>query len=328
MGFFDEVYFFSKVPPSLNIPNFSFQNCSDSTCFSHFLSQHTVHLIRSYSGDWACEVATDNGHSDIPVICSVDEMNFDQISSRIKSANYVWATNQLIAETLNHRFGVNRNSILLNSHFIETDFFRPLTNDSHQHSQQAIFSIKFPGIYRILHFAEKSNEEETVILLEALLELPRDYVLIIITPEYSRVHQRFIEQFHLGERVFIVSSISKQERLGFYSFSSVLCNFKVGSLQNEMILLEAMATGTPVITSSSPPASDYVYDEYNSLLLNDFNQKSELVSKIQQASTNATLREKLKANGRKTSMRYDKFVIDKWTGELYRFALNYKTPEY
>ena len=89
-----------------------------------------------------------------------------------------------------------------------------------------------------------------------------------------------------------------------------------------LVVLEAMASGLPVIVSATAGVSDHITEGETGLLVNDPADPDELKGKLELLMSNGFLREKLAFEGRHLAEKFTWNHIAALTGEAYQLALS------
>ena len=161
----------------------------------------------------------------------------------------------------------------------------------------------------VLYVGTWIDRKGTFYLAEAFEILAEKYAGIVLTvagsgiPE-EEVRKSFVPQWR--ERVTVIPFISREQIPNLYASHDI---FAFPSLVEGMplTLLEAMASGMPVVTTNSSGMADVVEDEFNGLLVEPANSR-ELARAIAELCESRELREKLGLQGQNTARRYT------WTG--------------
>lgn len=122
-----------------------------------------------------------------------------------------------------------------------------------------------------------------------------------------------IDHFHR------LSNLSQRKLANFYSWADA---FVMASVSEGLglVYVEALACGTPVITSNIPPMSQIVINNFNGLNV-DSESPEDIAEKIILLLTNRSLYEKLKSNTRESVRKFDLKKISKKKAEFYKQML-------
>ncbi len=214
-------------------------------------------------------------------------------------------------------------------------------------SQRARAAIEpyIPGEYRIIpsgidlnHFRppthqNKTNRPPTIlflgrldkrkgidILLRALpliqKSVPNIRLTVVGTGIMGKKCRQIIKELRLTEIVQLVGAVHRKELPFYYQNCDVYCAPTLGGETQGIVLLEAMACGTPVVASNIPGYNETVQHNVNGILFppNDIETLSQSVVKV---LTDPELRSRLVSAGFETVRRYDWPVIARKTLDYY-----------
>jgi L-malate glycosyltransferase len=173
----------------------------------------------------------------------------------------------------------------------------------------------------------------TIYLIEALpaiLSKFPDTVLVVIGsgPEMGRLQQE-VSQLSLGKNVKFLNTISNEDVVSYYHSADVFVLPSVcidGRTEGlGVVLLEAMASGCPVIGSRVGGIPDIITDGVNGFLVQE-KSPEELSEKIIRVLSDAELSEKFRRNGYRTiDKSFSWTTIAKRFIEIYSRAIEHKT---
>lgn len=111
----------------------------------------------------------------------------------------------------------------------------------------------------LLNVGRLAHEKNQAILLEALLYLPETYLLLVGDGEQRSFLQNKIAELQLEQRVHLLGELKSQDVLALISISNV---FVFPSLYESfgMAVVEAMASGLPVVASNIPAMQEVLGD--------------------------------------------------------------------
>ncbi|MEI6299185.1 MAG: glycosyltransferase family 4 protein [Actinomycetota bacterium] len=156
-------------------------------------------------------------------------------------------------------------------------------------------------------------------LLEALAQLPPDVRLWIASdgPQTAELKIRFGSD----SRIEWLGRISDSEKISRMSRASVFCAPSLHGESFGVVLLEAMAAGTPVVASNLDGYRNVATDDETALLVEIGNVAS-LTSALTRVLTEPQLATRLTANGRKHAQRFSMDALADRYIEMYERALH------
>ena len=156
-------------------------------------------------------------------------------------------------------------------------------------------------------------------LLEALAHLPPDVRLWIASdgPQTAELKIRFGSD----SRIEWLGRISDSEKISRMSRASVFCAPSLHGESFGVVLLEAMAAGTPVVASNLDGYRNVATDDETALLVETGNVAS-LASALARVLVDPLLATRLTANGREHAQRFSMDALADRYIELYERALH------
>lgn len=170
-----------------------------------------------------------------------------------------------------------------------------------------------------IFFIGRHEERKGLInLLEALAQLPPDVRLWIASdgPQTAELKIRFGSD----SRIEWLGRISDSEKISRMGRASVFCAPSLHGESFGVVLLEAMAAGTPVVASNLDGYRNVATDDETALLVETGNVAS-LASALARVLTDPLLATRLTANGREHAQRFSMDALADRYIELYERAL-------
>lgn len=229
----------------------------------------------------------------------------------MKIADTVIALNKTMQKALTEKAKVDPRKMVIVPNGVDTEFFRPGLK-----SEQILSKYGLEEQSYILFVGRVSPEKGIHILLRAFKQIvndiPKDFKLVVVGPlasafnsaqisSYAKAVMRYAKE-GLGERVVFTGAIDRNSLRILYS--SAYC-FILPSLAEAfpMVLLEAMASGTPPIGSTTGGIQDVIIDGVNGLLFRKGDWE-DLASKLLMLIADKNLRDKLATSARKHAEKY------------------------
>ncbi|MSO14955.1 MAG: glycosyltransferase family 1 protein [Ilumatobacteraceae bacterium] len=156
-------------------------------------------------------------------------------------------------------------------------------------------------------------------LLQALAKLPPDVRLWIASdgPQTAELKTRFASD----SRIEWLGRISDSEKISRMGRASVFCAPSLYGESFGVVLLEAMAAGTPVVASNLDGYRNVATDDETALLVETGNVAS-LTSALARVLVDSQLAERLTANGREHAQRFSMDALADRYIEIYERALH------
>ena len=228
-----------------------------------------------------------------------------------------------LADNIAHRVVVSKDALALIQGYmggeyeilfngVELDRFRDAT--PHSFEGQTIF------------FCGRHEERKGLdVLLAAFADLPRTVRLLIASsgPDTKRLQQ----QYAADERIEWLGRISDQDKMSYLKGASVFCAPSLRGESFGVVLIEAMAAGTPVVASSLDGYLNVATHEVNALLC-EAGDVVALGAALRRVLEDATLADRMRSAG---SVRAGDFSMTR-LAELYaaiyeRLAAEHSTQQ-
>jgi phosphatidylinositol alpha-mannosyltransferase len=147
-------------------------------------------------------------------------------------------------------------------------------------------------------------------------EFPDAKLIVVGRGILERYYRRYVEE-HIKGSVIFVGHVSPEELPRYYSSCDIYCSPATGKESFGIVLLEAMATGKPIVASDIPGYRKVMEDEQEGLFFENCNPDS-LADKIICLLKNGELAKRCGQAGRKKSLRYDWTLVTKQVIAFYK----------
>ncbi|MCK5181808.1 MAG: glycosyltransferase family 4 protein, partial [Dehalococcoidia bacterium] len=159
-------------------------------------------------------------------------------------------------------------------------------------------------------------------IIEALSLIPRpDVKLLIVGSGDEKFYGQLAELKQVNERVIFISHRSNLWE--YYASCDVFVQPTIYEAFG-LTIIEAMASGLPIITSRSAGAADFITDGIDGLLLNDPTDINDLAAKIKLLLSNAKLRRAMGQCAQRTVEKLSWDRVAQKTLEVYNSVLERK----
>jgi len=216
-------------------------------------------------------------------------------------------------------YGDAAESIIVIPNGVDLKMFNPANRLFYRDSIRRRYGIS--GSELVLMFAGGDWERKGVFyIIEALSLLTRpDVKLLIIGSGDEKLYSQLAELKQGRERIIFVSHSSVLWE--YYAASDVFV-FPTIYEPFGLVIVEAMASGLPVITSRVAGAADVIIDGVNGLLLREPSDVGDLAVKIELLLSNAELRKAIGKRARETVENLSWDRVARKTIDVYNTVLN------
>lgn len=219
----------------------------------------------------------------------------------------------LLTKSLIETYSIPDDDIVTIHSGVNVEEFRP----SHERTEKCESLRKSLGLRRedflVLFVGNEFERKGLEVVIRALSiakEKVQDLKLIVVGKDNPKKYVDFIRNHNLEKDVIFMGLLGGKILRRIYSCSDVLV-FPTRYDAFGLVILEAMASGLPVITSRYAGASEIITTNKDGIVINSLNPVS-YASEIIRLYEDATLRQKLSRHSVKTAQNYtwDK-VIEK-----------------
>ncbi|MEI7753429.1 MAG: glycosyltransferase family 4 protein [Actinomycetota bacterium] len=217
-----------------------------------------------------------------------------------------------LADNISHRVVVSKDALALVQGYMGGDY-EVLFNgvELHRFRQAASHTFLNPTIF----FCGRHEDRKGLdILLEAFETLPANVRLVIASngPDTKRLQQ----QYATDTRIEWVGRITDDEKMAYLKGSAVFCAPSLRGESFGVVLLEAMAAGTPVVASSLDGYMNVATHEVDSLLCAP-GDVAELAAALQRVVNDGALSDRLRNAGEQRAEQFSMSALAARYAEIY-----------
>ena len=158
---------------------------------------------------------------------------------------------------------------------------------------------------------------------KVLRAIPSAKLVVVGQGFLERYYRRYVEE-HIKENVLFVGHVSPQDLPRYYASCDIYCSPATGAESFGIVLLEAMATETPIICSDIPGYRTIMDDGREGLLFKACDPDS-LAERIVSLLSDRKLMKSMGKRGRKKALAYDWKKVTKQVLDFYCEVLNKKS---
>lgn len=300
--YFDKVYLLSPLEKDHGNLCGMTAVYTDGGSFKKNLRRLKVGVVRAYGGYWAADLACLNKIDGVPVIVSIHDRRESLINESIKEADYLFCTSKVVRDVALKKFFHPEKAWILPNR-VDFDVMKPSKRKSEE------LRKKLPSVYTILHIGRKSKEKNLETVIRSLPLLGKEYVVVTIGSGDEKPYKNLAKKLGVSKQVYFIHHVNNHELPKYYNFCDCMCTPSL-SEGFGIVFIEALACKTVVVTSDVAPMNEYIKDNYNGVLVKEYTNPEKLAEKIKLACENKNLRNKIKANARKSIARFSKTRID------------------
>jgi len=151
--------------------------------------------------------------------------------------------------------------------------------------------------------------------IKALPMVSNDVKLFVVGGDNPSRYKQLAQEFGVSDRVLFLGRSTNVSQ--WYAASDIFV-FPTAYEGCPLVVLEAMATGIPAITTRIAGAAELISDGYDGVLFDDHTDAGEIAQKINLLSEDQGLRETIGSNARKTAEDYSWDKVALRTMEVYQ----------
>jgi glycosyltransferase involved in cell wall biosynthesis len=282
--------------------------------FRHDLGRLRPQVVRAYGGYWPADLAVSTRLDGVPIVVSVHDTA--NVHASVALADMVICMSRPVREkVLEHGTEGGRVHILPNR--VDLGVFRPMPTAERLRLRLELAHRHGKHGRCILHIGRKSDEKNLDSVLKALALLPDDvWLLALGQPRTTAEYLSLASDRGVADRVVWVDSIPNSRLPEIYNAVSLVA---VPSRREGfgVVFLEAVACGTPVVTSDIAPMNEYLTHGKTAWLVKDHEDPVELASAIHRLLDDERLSDALRAAAPSAAQAFSRSDVDRRERGLY-----------
>jgi glycosyltransferase involved in cell wall biosynthesis len=307
LGMFDEVVCLSPFEwERREAFGMKIEPCSAAN-FKSKLHDIAPSVIRAYGGGLACDMATSAADSGIPIIVSVHDLHPELMRASLKRADRVLAVSDAVGRAL-LAMGISSDRISFLSNRIDIDRFSPPQPGSRLDDTEN---------FEILHLGRKTPAKNLDVLIRAMPHLSGNYTLTAAGPGDPTPYQELAAAIGVADRVRLTGSIPNPELPDRLRRAACLCNASRWEGFG-MVLIEALACGTPGVARNCAPATEFMIDGISGVLVDKIDEPAHIADAIKRACENRDLRARLRSVGPMVAKRFSLTLQSRAEARIYQ----------
>jgi len=183
---------------------------------------------------------------------------------------------------------------------------------------------KYP--FKILFVGRFEPRKGLKYLLQAfptiIKEFPDAKLVVVGSGFLENYYRRYIEE-HIKENVIFAGRVAPGDLPRYYASCDIFCSPATGAESFGIVLLEAMASGRPIVASGIPGYRTILEDNKEGLFAKPCDPGS-LAEKLINLLKNKKVMMAMGHNGRKKALKYDWHIVTKQVLDFYSEVLNKK----
>lgn len=317
-GYFDEVYSLSPwgEKEKERIGNVIYIKASPAN-FRKIILKIQPDVVRAYGGYHCSDWAAMNKISGIPTVVSVHDTNPSLIFDSIKYADYVICMAECVKMAVLEKVSFDNRKIWVMPNRIDTKLF------SRKEDKEGFKELndRFGAGRHILHVGRKSRQKNIDTLIKALEYLDNDISIIFVGRGDSREYIDLAKEVNVLDRCYFVEAVKNEELPTWYSWCDCFCTPSRWEGFG-FVFIEAASCEAPIITSNIAPMNEYLTNEKNAILVDDYENPKEIARAIVKVLEGGENISNIKRAARDVGLQFSKEIVDKQEMDIYKEIIN------
>lgn len=296
---FEEVYLVSPFEKGITKKYGATIIGSSVSDFKNVIKDIRPDVIRAYDGFKSSDMAINNRVDDIPIVVSLHDTSLNLMYNSITQADMLLCMSSAVKNNAIIR-GAIPEKIRILPNRIDRKIFKPVLDCS-------VLSNRFPNGKYILHVGRKSVEKNIESVVSALKYLPDEYKAVFIGNGDSSKYINLSKRENVSDRCFWIESVKNEDLPMWYSWCSCMCTPSL-SEGFGIVFIEALSCGAIVVASNIAPLNEYMKNEENAYLVDDYQNGQSIAQYILKATK---LNEKNELISKKAIQSSERFSVEK-----------------
>ncbi len=313
-SFFDEVYCLSPwgEKDKEKIGNICYIK-ADPLQFKEIIKTIKPDVVRGYGGYRCSDWVSISKVKGIPTVVSVHDTNPELIHESLKYADGIICMSQAVKDAVKKIVPSVTKNIWVMPNRIDTELFKKKEDKEYFNK----LDEKFPGKFHVIHVGRKTKQKNLETVIKSMEYLDNGIVTVFIGQGDTDYYKKIAEDCGVTTRCFFVDRVESNDMPLWYSWCDCMCTPSRWEGFG-YVFIEAAACEAAVITSNIGPMNEYLTNERNAILIDDYENPVEIANSIKKVLARDNKIEEMKENAREVGLRFKKSAIDEQEIEIYR----------
>lgn len=290
--------------------------------FSTIIKKINPDVVRGYGGYCCADWISISKVKGIPTLVSVHDTNPALIHNSLKYADAIVCMSHAVKKAVLEKVSINENKVWVMPNRIDTELFSPKRDDSFFKE----LNIRFGQGKHILHIGRKEEQKNLDTVIKALKYLDKDNVCIFIGRGDTDKYKNMAQVEGVLDRCFFIDSILNTELPLWYSWCDCFCTPSRWEGFG-YVFIEAAACEAAVVTSNIAPMNEYLTNNMNAILVNDYEDPECIAKAISFVMSNSKEISSMRKNARQVGLRFSKSAVDKMERDIYQKVMRNKSND-
>lgn len=317
LHFFDKVYCLSPWGETKTINGINYIKANPLK-YKRIIKKIKPDVVRGYGGALCADWISISKVKNIPFVVSTHDTNPDYIRPSLKYADFIISVSSIVKNEVIRLIGYDPNNIYVLPNRVDTNVF----TKKYDISFFAKLSEMFGEGKHLLHIGRKEKQKNIETVIESLRFLP-NYSCVFVGRGDVAFYQEYAKKCgdDIYKRCFFVNSVPNNELPYWYSWADV---FVTPSLWEGfgIVFIEAASTETAIVTSNIAPMNEFLKNEVNSILVDDYTNPQEIAKAVMRIESDEDFKKSLQKKARAVATSFSKENVDQMEVSIYEQIIN------
>lgn len=318
-GYFDEVYCLGPWKSSRK--RFGTITCIQARPLQYkkIIKKIAPLLVRGYGGYYAADWVACSKVEGIPTLLSIHDTNTALLYDTVKYADAVICMADSVKKVVLDNISINQEKVWVMPNRVDTNLFKK-TYDEKKFLE---LNEQFGKCKHILHVGRKVKQKNLDTLIKAMKYLDDDHKCVFVGKGDVAAYEKLAELEGVKDKCFFVESVKNEELPLWYSWCDCMCTPSRWEGFG-FVFIEAAACESTIVTSNIGPMNEYLTNNENAYLVDDYENPKSIAEAIILAEENTNTNAIIKKNARKVGLSFDKKKVDELEVETYKKVISMK----
>lgn len=290
--------------------------------FKSIIKKLKPDVMRGYGGYCCADWVSFNKVKGIPTVVSVHDTNPQLIHSSLAYADGIICMSHAVKDSVLKLVPNVTDKVWVMPNRIDVETY------SKKDDQQVFNELnrRFPGKYHVLHVGRKAEQKNLDTVIKAMKNLDRDVVTVFVGNGDTELYKNLAKQEGVFDRCYFVDRVESTELPYWYSWCDCMCTPSRWEGFG-YVFVEAAACEAAIITSNIGPMNEYLENNTNAILVDEYENPTKLSDAINMCISNDKNIQEMKKNARSVGLRFSKDRIDKQEIEIYKEMIQLKSND-
>lgn len=316
-GYFDEVYCLGPWKSSRK--SFGSITCIQARPLQYrkIIKKIAPVVVRGYGGYYAADWVACSKVKGIPTLISIHDTNTALLYDTVKYADSVICMTESVRQVVLNNISFDQEKVWVMPNRVDTSLFKKICDED----KFLELNKQFGDCKHILHVGRKVKQKNLDSLIKAMKYLDDNHKCIFVGEGDVAYYEKMAEQEGVRDRCVFIKNVKHDELPLWYSWCDCMCTPSRWEGFG-FVFIEAAACEAIIVTSNIGPMNEYLTNNENAYLVDDYENPKAIAEAIILAENNSKANVIIKQNARKVALSFDKKKIDELEVENYKKVIS------